>query len=219
MMNEADRKRLAVAVGTLGEAYGRAVTKVTIKAYEIGLAGLPIAAIEHAARRAIAERRFMPVPSELRELAGVMSPEDRAILAWGAVAKAVARHGYYDSVDFDDKIINAAIRNLGGWTEIAVRFNEEEEKWARKDFERVYISMMRSGVNAEHIGYLSGFFEQDNRGRGFEDHVPQVELIATGLPPHAPGMLPQPPKTQRRIGGTTKLIGDATASIGGMEKR
>jgi len=214
-MTESDRKRLAVAVGALGEAFGRAVTKVTIHAYEIGLAGLPIAAIEHATRRAIAERKFMPVPSELRELAGAISPADRAIKAWDALDKAVTRYGYYDSVDFDDKLINAAVRSMGGWMRLSERYNTDEEKWIRKDFERIYESLMRSGVSTEAIGPLLGFHEQNNRGR-YDNHVPTVKMIATGLPPHLPGLLPSASNSPRQVRqqNAIKLIEQATATIG-----
>lgn len=211
-MAEQDRKRLAVAVGALGEAFGRPVTTVTIRAYEIGLRGLSIADIERAVNIAIAERKFMPVPSELRELAGEMRVEDRAVVAWSIVESAMRRLGGGRTVLFDDPATNATIANLWRtWTAFEEALDRDEEKWLRKDFERVYCALLRSGVGPNGFLPLAG--ENDLHGspymvslaveRGWKE--PEVARVTCGLPALSRlGSVQQP--TKRLPHGDQKLL-------------
>lgn len=58
--------------------------------------------------------QFAPKPADLvRQLQGTHS--DRALLAWGRVWNAMQSTGAYQSVDFGDPIIHAAIVDIGGW--------------------------------------------------------------------------------------------------------
>lgn len=180
-MNTTERKRLAVAVGALAEAYRQTITAATIAAYELALDDMPIAAIEGAVRRGLRESRFMPTAHELRELAGESSPADRAVVAWQAVVNANYKHGYTVTVSFDDPAINATIRTLGGWESFTERM-EQEPVWAQKDFERVYQTFCRRGVMPREAAPLGGFHSRSNHGR-FPSHVPQPVLIHTTLPP------------------------------------
>lgn len=180
-MNATDRKRFAMAVGVLGETYGRPVTEVTIRAYEIGMAGLPIIAIERAVNRAVTESKFMPVPAELRELSGELMPSDRAIKAWAAVQAAMRGHDYYDTVVFDDPVTTATVRHLWhDWMQFTEASESDDEKWMRKEFERVYCSLLRSGISREATRPLLGFFEKENRLHGKMVQPPL--MIACGLP-------------------------------------
>lgn len=182
-MNEPDRtKRLATVVGVLAEAYRREITDVTIKAYEMGLRGVPIADIERATQRAVETCKFMPSPAELRELAGGLTPKQRAILAWGAFTQTVASHGYYASVDFDDEIINATVRNLGGWMPVLEQMEAEGDKWLRKDFERVYESFAATGIGPNMARPLLGCHEQTNIQGGHLAAIKPPVLVITGLP-------------------------------------
>ena len=182
-MNEPDRaERMVKVMGVLAEAFRQKITSVTIQAYEMGLEGVPMADIERAAKRAIGERRFFPVPAELRELAGDAVGSQRAVLAWGAVKEAIARHGYYKSVDFDDQTINATIRNMGGWMPLIEQLDEEGDKWPRKDFERIYTTLAATGIGPELAGPLLGCHERENRNNGYPDAVKPPVLVETGLP-------------------------------------
>ncbi len=182
-MNEPDRtKRLAIVVGVLAEAYRREITDVTIKAYEMGLQGVPIADIERATQRAVETCKFMPVPSELRELAGEMTPKQRAIHAWDAFMKAMRQYAYYSSVDFDDQIINATVWNLGGWITLYERFEVEQTTWIRKDFERIYEALAITGISPEQSRPLIGWHDQQNAFLGYHEAIKPPVLVITGLP-------------------------------------
>jgi hypothetical protein len=46
------------------------------------------------------------------------TPTDRAQLAWGKVFPAMGRVGAYTDVLFDDAVIHAVVRDLGGWPKL-----------------------------------------------------------------------------------------------------
>lgn len=167
-------------LGALAASFGREADEATCMAYEIGLSDLPLASCRNAMVRAMRECRFMPSPAELRELAGVQKPKDRAVLAWEALDAAIVEHGYYRSVDFDDPVINATVRNLGGWERVCDLPAEEYSKWFRKEFERVYASLAAVGVGPEQSAPLLGYYAKQNSGNG-QPIAPPVKIV-TGLP-------------------------------------
>jgi hypothetical protein len=130
----------------------------------------------------MAERRFMPVPAELRELAGELRDDDRAIVAWDAVKKALSMHAYYYSVDFDDRAINAAVWHLGGWERLDELFEEQEEHWIRQEFVRAYAAYHRRGVSRSEGAPLGGYFARVNAS-SHPEAVPQARRIVTTLTP------------------------------------
>ena len=173
-------KEIAAAVGILGEAWRQKVTPATIKAYQIGLDDLTSEAVKTATTRAIRQCKFMPTVSELRELAGETSHGDRAVLAWGAFEKAVQGIGYYRSPDFDDPIINATCRNLGGWMAACCTEGEEFDKWYRQRFLKTYEVLSRRGVGDEESAPLIGCVQRENGRLGY-DRKEKVQ-VPTGLP-------------------------------------
>jgi hypothetical protein len=167
------------------ESYGRTVSKATLKIWIQALADLEPAAVEQAVVTAIRSSRQMPSVAELRELAGAVRVEDRALLAWGAVERAVSRVGAYRHVSFDDPVINAAIRSLGGWAAVCGKPPDEFDKWTRQDFIKAYGALVRSGVNCEMCAPLAGLSSSGpvKRIDGTVAEVsPPVQEIVTGLP-------------------------------------
>jgi hypothetical protein len=192
----------------MGEGYRQTVTAATIAAYELGLGDLPIVAIEQAVKRALRTSKFMPTPAELRELAGEAKPEDRAVLAWSAFERAVLQHGGYASVCFDDAVINATVRSLGGWQRCCGLPPEEFDKWLRKDFLQAYSAFCRAGVGPDAAAPLVGIHDQQN-ALTHPTHVKAVMLVKTGLPP-----LQGTPRIEREPVALLALA----ASIGKIER-
>lgn len=180
--------------------------------YEMALDDLPIDTIAGAVRRACRECQFMPSGAELRKMCGVQSPEARALTAWEIVKKSVGSCGGYASVTFDDPVINATIRTLGGWVSLCdTPAGDEFDKWKRKEFERVYRELWNSGVSPEMARPLIGLTAQENSATGFIEHIPEPLRIETGLPPEPHKLLG---------GGSSKRIGVASelASRIGVER-
>lgn len=151
-----DPERFSVLLGTLASAFGRDNDDVTNEIYWRALEDLEPEAIERAVARAIKWCKFMPRPEELRRLAGERPTASRAIEAWDHVAKACQRVGQYESVDFDDHIINAVIRSMGGWVRLCTREGDDFQVWARKEFERLYLDYSDHEPSADACDYLPG---------------------------------------------------------------
>lgn len=189
-MKTTEKPAFVIIITALAEAFNRKATEPLLLGYWMGLGDLEFAAVEHAAARAMVECKFMPVPAELRQLAGGILPADRAALAWEAFIKALQLHGCYVSVDFDDKLINATVRNLGGWLQVDERLEQDGDIWVRKDFERVYQAFLRTGVSTSQALALGGIHESNNLLNGYEVKSPC--LVLTGLPPHREGVIALP---------------------------
>lgn len=203
MTNE-DREQFSLLIEAMASAFSADASAGLVLGYWMGLKDLDLPAIEHAIDRALRECKFMPKPVELRALAGEMSNEQRAVLAWDALKKAISQHGAYRAVDFDDPLINATVRNLGGWTALCEKPNEEFDKWTRKDFERVYASMCSSGTSPESCLALPGRCDAENGARGFAVEPPR--RVLTGLPEHRNPQLRALSVRQIPQGETMRLV-------------
>ena len=182
-----NKERFATAILVLGEAYRQKVTDLTVRAYELVLSDLPVDVVEAACAKAMRVSKYFPSAYELREFAGVIPEKTRAAIAWESVESAVRIHGGYTTVLFDDPVVNAVIRNLGGWIHVCSLSIEEFNKWFRKDFESRYESFFQAQRGI--MEPLIGLHEKQNRGTGEPfDHCPR-KLIATKLPVHEAGPL------------------------------
>lgn len=181
-MDESDKEQFAVTVNALAAQYRVEPNTPMLTGYWMGLSDLTLDAVNRAATEALRTSEFMPTVAKIRELAGILNPADRAVISWRALCKAMVKHGYYDSIEFDDPVLNATIRNLGGWIEWAERSEHEDEKWLRKDFERVYISLCRSGVSPVEGGPLVGWHDRGNALTGYTEAIKEPIRFLTGLP-------------------------------------
>jgi len=179
-MQNYEKKEFKGLIEALAASFGVEADFALIEGYWLGLESISLVEINKAVRRAISECDRMPRPKDLRELAGEMPTSTRAAIAWGAVVKTISAHGSYESVDFDDKTINATIRNMGGWTMLCSKNSDELHTWSRKEFERIYSALSSSPIQAEAYAYLPGKIEEQNVGLGFE--APKPRQITTGLP-------------------------------------
>lgn len=155
------KQRLVAAVTMLSETYRQPLTAGALEGYWIALRDLEAAELATATARAVRERRFMPTPAELLELAGAGGPAALTAAmahAWEAVRSAMDQHDYTTSVDFGP-LVNAVVRNLGGWQALCAK-SLRDLVWVRKDFERVYeafASKAHDSLNGEPLrGAMAG---------------------------------------------------------------
>ena len=190
-MHETERTEFVQAVAALAVSFRKEATEALFTGYWWGLEDLPLATVKRAISDSIRTCKFMPTPAELRELAGIVKPDDRAVIAFATVDKAVQVHGYYRSVSFDDPYINAAIRTLGGWEALCIMFDTEEAKWIEQRFRRTYTALCRAGhVGEELMAPLLGYIDRVNGVNGWSPErikalgceARQTALIETGLP-------------------------------------
>ena len=182
--SDQDRAKFVTLMQALAGCYHKQADEPMLLGYELGLDDLPITDVNAAVRRAIKERQFMPSPAELRELAGVPKDSDRAALAWEVFAKQVGLLGAYKTVFFDDPIINATCRNLGGWQRCCIESDDKDkfETWLKKEFKSAYETLCRTGVCAENCGPLGGIVDQTNGHLGVRQAP--VHRFECKLPSH-----------------------------------
>lgn len=170
-------------VAAVAATFRQEASEALLLGYWLGLEDLPLAKLKRGAVRAMRECRFLPSVAELRGLAGDLSPQDRATIAWEAVCKAMPEHAHYHTVDFDDPAVNAALRTMGGWEEFADRWEHEESKWLRQEFERTYVVYARRGVTVEEGAPLVGFYDRYNALNGYRYALSKPTRIETTLRP------------------------------------
>jgi len=145
------------------------------------LSDLTAEQVQSALRRFNREGNEFPTPAAVRKFAGdgEASIDDRALVAWASVRRAIRSVGAYESVDFDDRIINATIRNLGGW-EVLCEITAADATWREKEFIAAYKAIIRTGIGDS--APLHGISAKTNGRLGVNRH--SIRRIATGLAQH-----------------------------------
>ena len=183
-MHQNEEPAFTQVIAALAATFRQEATQAVYLGYWMGLRDLTLEDVKRAAVRAMRTSKFMPAVAELRELAGEMLPDHRAVKAWEAFKEAIRRHGYYQSISFDDGLINATVHNLGGWMPLIERLDsEEDEKWVRKDFERVYKAFAISGIGHEQARPLIGYCDVENHRNGYLKDVGEPVKVITRLVP------------------------------------
>ena len=134
-MTEQERTTFSDSMTALGVIFGQAVDKTMRQAYWQFLRDLPMPDFLRAIEAAGKTLKWFPKPAELRELSGA-GVAVNAAEAWEAVIGAMRKHDYTASVDFGP-LVNAVVRNLGGWLWLCDR-SERDLTFERKKFEELY---------------------------------------------------------------------------------
>lgn len=175
-------------ISDLADLFGVTLTPQQFAWYELALQDLPHQRVVQAMQHAMLSCKFFPKPAELRELAGVnekLSSSEQAEIAWKAVLSAIRQVGEYDSVDFSDRVINATIRDLGGWIKVA-GIESKDLHWLEQRFCRAYLANLKVALPPESLKRLSGFTETMNARNGYGRHpipvatVPSLTCLQTG---------------------------------------
>lgn len=201
--DEAEFERL---INVLAVQFNVEASPTLVSVYWMGLDDITIEDLRRAVRTLLKSSRFMPKVVDIREATGQLTPDARATLAATELRDAIGRHGSYRSVRFTDPYITAAVRRLGGWTEVATA-ETEKLPFLLKDFERIYRALLASGLSDGDADALPGRHELSNLASGYA-HEASPELI--GGPP-AKRMPP------RRVDQRKEIAGGVTAPPEAME--
>jgi hypothetical protein len=87
---------------------------------------------------------FAPKIADMTRILGG-TKTDRSLVAWGRVFEAMSSVGAYQSVDFGDDAIHAAITDLGGWQKVC-RMPTEELSYLQHNFTKSYQAYLAAGV-------------------------------------------------------------------------
>jgi hypothetical protein len=153
------REAFAVAMTMLSETFNRPLTDAMLDGYWLVLEDLSEVEMRASARAALATGKFMPSPAELLGFARpARSKAADPVLAWQAVRKAIDKYDYLvGSIDFGP-LVNAVIRNLGGWDTMCKATLPELDNpgWLRKRFEDVYRALAAAEPTTLHGDALEG---------------------------------------------------------------
>src|SRR5208283_4837006 len=121
-MKPEDDERFMKVVTTMGEVFQKMPSENMTDIYWKTLQDMPIETFERACSTIINTRTItgtFPLVAEIREATGggKKAIDLRIQEAWDKLVYAVERHGYYDSVIFDDPIIPRILESWGGWME------------------------------------------------------------------------------------------------------
>jgi Domain of unknown function (DUF6475) len=164
----------------LSEIKNKPLSQLTIEMYWQTLQEYSDELCIMAFTRAIKEIKFFPQPCELIDF--ITGADDISLItmkAWTAVVEAVKSIGNYRSVQFDEPAIHSCIEVMGGW-EYFCNATNEEWKWKRIEFEKLFPVMLKKG---NHLPYLQGITEQDQRLKNYENLIEKPVFIKTGINP------------------------------------
>jgi len=131
------------------------------------LKAYPAQKIMDACITCIRTKRFFPRVSEMIEIIEG-NIESEAELAWLTLKEKIERYGHYLSVAFPENlVIGAVVEAMGGWIKIN-DMKDDEEKWIKKEFIKLYPILKKRGVYPDR---LIGQFELDNSNKGFTEEV------------------------------------------------
>lgn len=152
-----DRRLFAEGLEALAQLFNVDLSEPVVALYYAVARDLTDAQWKEVCLRAVADRKHMPRPSELLELAHG-TKDDAAALAWAQVMKAMKRFGRYASIDFGDPAIHAAIRSMGGWSLLCLG-RLEDLHYRRRDFIDGHRLYSERGVTDEDARHIAGLDE------------------------------------------------------------
>lgn len=159
------KQAIITAVTMLSETFRQPVADAGFEGYILALEDIEPSELAKVTKRAVRECKFMPTPAELLALAGKGGPQQLAAdtaAAWEAALWARRKHDYTTGVDFGP-LVNAVIRNLGGWVNFCEGRTERDLVFLRKKFEELYAALAtqdRASLNGMPLAGAFGGMER-----------------------------------------------------------
>lgn len=211
-MNDGDKKQFKNDLAALAALFDKELSRVTYRGYWMALRHVDLSTFQLGVEKAISACTFMPRPKELLEFCGEMNTDARARLAWEVVFRSIASKGSHASVDFDDPLTNATIRNMhgdGGWRVLCKRTSDDLQLWAKKDFLETYAALSAGGVTEKQCAPLAGSAERCAIQGGYP--APRISRVLCGLPAPRQGLV-------RRIEGGATIDSGPRLLVGEIMK-
>lgn len=160
----------------LCEVFDKKPSEYIFSIYYEALKTFPLEAVERAIGQCIRSHKYntLPKPATILEfLEG--KEEERSLSAWHQVMNTIKKHGYYESIEFEDKIIHSCVEALGGWAWLCSQ-SIDNLRFIEKEFLKLY--RMFFYYPREPITRLVGYLEATNRKTGFKNE--DVKTIYIG---------------------------------------
>lgn len=173
-----DKKPFLEWLTLLAESFNRKVSSLLLETYWQCLKSYPFAQVKQAILNTLQnpdrQKWGMPTPADLIVLIQGDS-HSHARNAWSQVVAAIRTVGRYDSVVFDNPIIQCVIQDMGGWVYLCQQ-PEKELPFLRHEFEKRYRDYQGKALPS-YPGSLKGSLEHDNQVQGFSHTPPDPILI------------------------------------------
>ncbi|MEE9451744.1 MAG: DUF6475 domain-containing protein [Gammaproteobacteria bacterium] len=118
--DKADKAHFAALITKKMVIYKEKLNSCLLQEYWQALQAYPLSELERAWDAHICDPdhgQFPPKPADLiRHISG--SHQTQARLAWAKVIAAIKQIGSYSSVTFDDPLIHAVLKTMGGWVQL-----------------------------------------------------------------------------------------------------
>lgn len=177
-MVPSDRAKFGVMIAGIYDFWRIELSDMSLKIWWETLKHLEIEVIEGALFRHMQNPdtgKFIPKPSDVIEQVGGTTA-DASMLAWAKVVAGQKQYGTFESVTFDDPIINLVMRDLGGWYWYGQQ-PTKDQPFIEKRFRDAYRAHMRRGGLIEPVSHLAGYIEINNAGMGYHAYIPKPKLI------------------------------------------
>lgn len=158
--------------------------------------------IAFAIRRFNRESKDYPTIAGLRAFAGPsgLNDEERAEKAWNIVFASISKVGGYNSVNFDDPLINAAIREVfGSWVRLCDMSSDDlKNDWqSKKPFISAYLRVAKTASgDATPLAGISETQNAKNSVRPRKNLLVNVECPGLTQHPVAKKLLASVPQPQ-----------------------
>ncbi len=138
-----DQTKFVAAMTGLGAIFEKSITESMVKLYWQVLKDFSDDEVHEAINRALITSKFMPKPSELRELVEGSSKE-HSLDEWAKVMTEIRKTGSYGEPRVSD-VTKKVIEQIGGWSQLcALSYRELEFKG--KSFAEIYSSKVEKGL-------------------------------------------------------------------------
>jgi len=166
-MNSNDHQSFSNLMLGVFEYYGREPSESLIEIYWNGLSEFDIQAVKQAFNRHMRNPdsgQFMPKLADVHKMLSGTS-QDRSMVAWTKVDKAIRQVGTYSDIVFDDPIIHRVIEDMEGWVSLGTK-TDAEWPFIAKDFENRYKGYASRSERPDYPYKLTGITNGDNVLKG-----------------------------------------------------
>lgn len=139
VMDINDEKRFGEAMATSAAIFDKKLTAPVLRITFETLKEFSIEQVEAAFLMHLKTGEFFPRPAQLIEIINVGKPNnnDKALLAWLSIERAISKLGPYRTLTLDDRLAMEIINHIGGWSHIC-SLSYKELDFKKKDFIQAY---------------------------------------------------------------------------------
>lgn len=174
-MIPAEHREFATRMRAVYALHRQELSAAVLSIWWEALRGYDLAAVADALNRHAVNPdngRFLPLPADIVKLIGG-STLDSALLAFAKVDRALREVGSYRSVVFDDPLIHAVLRDMGGWVQLAQK-TEKEWPFVAKEFENRYRGYALRPDLGDYPRKLIGRIDADREQRALPHQEPAL---------------------------------------------